>query len=197
MAAYWYSPRRYLFMMIFCYFGSPEHLITKYPSLVPLIPLLPLIPHISIPRALQCPMIPHPFPLSPQGAPGSHDPPPSTCTRQLKLQDALVPHDPLPPICAQQLNPQGALVPHDPPPPPIPDSLEHVGGHGLKQNHVRSPALRLGLFGLFFSPFSDPLSSFFSFRLFSLIPPPTYTRQLMMHGVPVSHDLPHTPIPGN
>ena len=143
-------------------------------------------------------MIPHPFPLSPQGAPVSHDPSPSTYARQLKLQDALVPHDPPPPICAQQLNPQGALVPHDPPPPPIPDSLEHLGGHGLKQNHVRSPALRLGLFDVF-SPFSVPLLSFFfSFRFFfSLIPPPTYTRQHKMHGVPVSHDPPHTLIPGS
>ena len=59
-------------------------------------------------------MIPHPFPLSPQGALESHDPSASTYTRQLKLQDAIVPHDPLPLICAQQLNPQGALVSHDP-----------------------------------------------------------------------------------
>ena len=138
-------------------------------------------------------MIPHPFPLSPQGAPVSHDPSPSTYARQLKLQDALVPHDPPPPICAQLLNPQGALVPHDPPPPPIPDSLEHLGGHGLKQNHVRSPALRLGLFDVF-SPFSVPLLSFFfrfaSSSLSSLLPPiPDSTRCMVFQcpTIPPTH----------
>ena len=145
-------------------------------------------------------MILHSFPLSPQGALESHDPSAPTYTRQLKLQDAIVPHDPLPLICAQQLNPQGALVPHDPPP----TTYTHTRQLGtswwpwLEAESCSFPSPQVGVVRFVFSPFCVPLlSSFFLFRFFSLIPPPTYTRHLKMHGVPVSHDPPHTLIPGS